>query len=158
MQYANGMAALLPHRRGVAQQIGQVDGHEFEPEVIGAESRQVEQVRDNSLHAHRLCVDGGAGRLRSTGHLEIVRQTKRRGAVTILVQRGEITALSAASISLKSKDGFAHTYVIGAKTKVRERREPVAIADLKVGERAMVIARRTDAGDVVQRVSCGGLK
>jgi hypothetical protein len=92
--------------------------------------------------------------LRSTGHLKLTRQTKKHGTVTVLVQRGVVTALTPTSISLRSKDGYGHSYVITAKTKVREKGTAVPLSDVKVGERAMVIALVTKQGDVARRVSC----
>ena len=108
-------------------------------------------------------VDGARGRLltqdqrqqlRETGHLTLTKHTRRHGDVTVLVQRGEVTALSATSISLRSKDGYAHTYVITQRTKVRERGEPVPLDDVKVGERAMVVALQTEQGDLARRIGC----
>lgn len=92
--------------------------------------------------------------LRSTGHLSVVRQTRKHGAVTVLVQRGVIEAVKATSITLRSKDGYEHSYVISAVTKVRERRQPVAVGALHTGERAMVVAVTTPGGDVARRIAC----
>ncbi len=83
--------------------------------------------------------------LRQTGHTTITRQTKKHGTVTVVVQRGEVTAVSPTSISLTSKDGYAHTYAITDKTKVKQRRVTVDLADLKVGARAQVIAVKDTA-------------
>ena len=92
--------------------------------------------------------------LRSTGHLSVVRQTRKHGAVTVLVQRGVIEAVGATSITLRSKDGYTHSYVINAVTKVRERRQRVAVGALHIGERAMVVAVATPHGDLARRISC----
>ena len=92
--------------------------------------------------------------LRSTGHLSVVRHTRKHGDVTVLVQRGVIEAVDATSITLRSRDGYQHNYVISAVTKVRERRQPVAIGTLHTGERAMVVAVTTPHGDVARRIAC----
>ena len=92
--------------------------------------------------------------LRSIGHLSLVRQTRKHGDVTVLVQRGMIEAVGATSITLRSKDGYQHSYVISAVTKVRERRQPVAVGALHTGERAMVVAVTTPHGDVARRIAC----
>ena len=92
--------------------------------------------------------------LRSTGHLSVVRHTRKHGDVTVLVQRGVIEAVDATSIRLRSRDGYEHSYVISAVTKVRERRQPVAISKLHTGERAMVVAVTTPHGDVARRIAC----
>lgn len=92
--------------------------------------------------------------LRQTGHLVVTRHTPHHGTVTVLVQRGEVTALSPTSITLRSKDGFAHSYVITAKTKVRDKGQLVSLSDLTLGERAMVVALRTPNGDDARRIGC----
>lgn len=96
--------------------------------------------------------------LRETGHIEIIRSTKSRGNVTVEVQRGEVTSVSATSITLLSKDGYSHSYVVTAETKVRANRQPVAISTLRVGERALVVAVRTPDGDVARRIGAIGAK
>ena len=92
--------------------------------------------------------------LRSTGHLSVVRHTRKHGDVTVLVQRGVIEAVDATSIRLRSKDGYVHSYVISGVTKIRERRQPVAVSKLHAGERAMVLAVTTPSGDVARRIAC----
>lgn len=56
---------------------------------------------------------------------------------TLLFQRGEVTALSATSVTLKSSDGFTGTYVLNASTKDRG-------ASLAQGQQAFVLARASD--------------
>jgi hypothetical protein len=102
----------------------------------------------------KLITPAARANLRKTGHVEITRHTKRRGDLTIEVQRGEITAVSATSITLKSRDGYSHSYTVAAATKVREKRVAISVGDLKVGERAMVLALRTKDGDVARRIAC----
>ena len=90
--------------------------------------------------------------LRSSGHLSVVRHTRAHGDVTVLVQRGVIEAVNATSIRLRSKDGYAHSYVISAATKVRQGRQPGAVSRLHTGERALVVAVTTPRGDVARRI------
>ena len=103
---------------------------------------------------HRLLDPQQRAELRRTGHVTVVRHTRRQGDVTVLVQRGVITAVSPTSISLQSRDGYPHTYVLGDRTRIVEKRARVTVADLHVGERAMVIAVRGTAGDLARSVSC----
>jgi hypothetical protein len=103
---------------------------------------------------HRLISAEDRAKLRAQGHVEVVKHTRRRGDVTIELQRGEITAVTATSITLRSKDGYSHTYTVTSATKVRERRSQIAIGDLSVGERAMVVAVRTNGGDIARRIAC----
>lgn len=108
----------------------------------------------DSQGRHRLLTPAQRRELRSTGHLIVTKHTRKHGTLTVLVQRGEVTAVSPTSISLTSKDGYPHTYVISDKTKVREQGQTVALSEVKVGERAMVIALQTKDGDVARRISC----
>ena len=103
---------------------------------------------------HQLLTADQRAQLRRTGHVTTVRHTAKHGDVTVLVQRGVVVDVSATSITLRSKDGYPHTYVINAKTKVVERRARVSVADLHAGERAMVVAVQTPKGDVARRISC----
>ncbi len=101
---------------------------------------------------------GQAGRhrhrfLRRVSHGEFVLRG-RMGARTVAVQRGEITKVSPASITLKSIDGYSSTYAIDSATRVRAKGQPETVADLKVGQRAMVFADKTDTGFVAKRIGC----
>ena len=110
---------------------------------------------DTTAAGHaRLLTPAQRRELRSTGHIVISKHTAKHGTVTVLVQRGEVLAVSASSISVKSKDGYTHSYAITPKTKVREQGQPVDLSDVKVGERAMVVALRTKDGDVARRIGC----
>ncbi len=103
---------------------------------------------------HQLLDPQQRAELRRTGHVTVVRHTAKRGDVTILVQRGVVLHVDATSLTLRSRDGMSHTYVIGPKTKVVEKRVQVSVADLHAGERAMVVAVQTPRGDVARRISC----
>jgi hypothetical protein len=60
------------------------------------------------------------------------------GYQTIDVQTGQVTAVSSTSITLKSADGFTHTYVITSSTLVDAERD--GIGSVKVGNQASVEA------------------
>lgn len=74
------------------------------------------------------------------------------GTAVVDVQRGEVTAASATSVTVKSSDGFTATYAVDADTLVRRDRATVGAGDLLVGDTAMV---RSTAGtaDVVRALS-----
>jgi hypothetical protein len=57
---------------------------------------------------------------------------------TVAVQRGEVTAVSSTSLTVKSKDGYTKTYVLTAKTLVNAGRD--GIATVKKGEEVAVAA------------------
>ncbi|GAA2747250.1 hypothetical protein GCM10009868_35940 [Terrabacter aerolatus] len=66
----------------------------------------------------------------------------KSGPVTHQAIRGEVTAVTATSITVKAKDGFSLTYTVGADTKVRERSQgkgtDSSIGAVKVGAKALV--------------------
>jgi hypothetical protein len=91
--------------------------------------------------------------LRKTGHVTVTRDTKKHGTVTVLVQVGEITTISPTSVTLTSKDGYIHSYVLTAKTKVKQKGANVSPSDVKVGQKALVVALRTKDGDDARRLA-----
>lgn len=90
--------------------------------------------------------------LRQSGHLVLTKDTKRFGTITIAVQLGEVSDITATSITLTSKDGYSHTYAITDKTKVRVRRQPAAVSDIALHSKAAVIALVTPTGDNARRI------
>jgi hypothetical protein len=81
---------------------------------------------------------GGLGNLLGGTSLHGQVTANAAGSVqTLLFQRGEVTALSETSVTLKSSDGFTGTYGLNASTKDRG-------ASLAKGEQAFVVARASD--------------
>lgn len=74
------------------------------------------------------------------------------GTAVVDVQRGEITAASATSVTVRSSDGFVATYAIGSDTSVRRDRDSATGADLVVGDTVRVRATAGTA-DVVRAFS-----
>lgn len=66
----------------------------------------------------------------------------KSGPVTHQAVRGEVTAVTATSITVKAKDGFSLTYTVGTDAKVRERSRgkgtDSTIGAVKVGAKALV--------------------
>lgn len=83
-----------------------------------------------------------------TLHGEFVTGGGKNGAATVtLLQRGTLTAASAASISVRSTDGFTATYPVAAQTKIRKDGAEAAADALATGDSVVVLATRT-AGTV----------
>lgn len=80
---------------------------------------------------------GGIG-VPGTVHGEFVVPKPSGGYQTVDTQRGQVTAVSAASITLKSPDGFVKTYTVTASTIVDAQRD--GIGSVKVGDQATVTA------------------
>ncbi|SEP99180.1 DUF5666 domain-containing protein [Microlunatus flavus] len=68
-------------------------------------------------------------------------------------QRGTVTAASSTSITVKSKDGFSATYVVDAKTKVRQAKEKAAIGDVKTGDKVRVVATKDGSTLTATRIA-----
>jgi hypothetical protein len=71
-------------------------------------------------------------------HGEFVAPAPNGGYQTIATQRGEVTAVSATSLTVKSEDGFSRTYSVGDDTLVNAGNN--GIADVKNGDQVHVTA------------------
>ena len=81
---------------------------------------------------------GGMGSLFSALHGDFT-VSENGSYVTERMQTGEITAISATSITAKSADGYTQTYVIDSSTQVDQGDEQVS--DLKTGATVTIIAK-----------------
>jgi hypothetical protein len=70
---------------------------------------------------------------KNTLHGEAVVQTKDDGTKTVVVQRGEVTAVDGDSMTVKSTDGFTMTWTFGDDLRVVEKRATVQPSEVKVG-------------------------
>jgi Domain of unknown function (DUF5666) len=89
-------------------------------------------------------------------HGEITVQT-REGVKTLVVARGEVTALSGTSITVKSSDGVSTSFGIDGDTRYGFRNEPAPNAELKVGDTAFVAGEKSGSGAVARRIVSGDL-
>jgi hypothetical protein len=87
-------------------------------------------------------------------HGEVTVQT-REGVKTIVMARGEITALSGDAITIKSSDGIETSFRIDGDTRFGFRDEPAPNAELKVGEAAFVAGEKSGDRAVARRVVSG---
>jgi hypothetical protein len=94
-------------------------------------------------------------RLRAFLHGEITVQGAD-GPTEVALQRGEVTAASATSITVRSSDGFTTTYAVSTSTVVRRDRVTVTADQLEPGDTAFVRATGTDA-TAVRALSPEGL-
>ena len=86
------------------------------------------------------------GLARRALHGELTLQT-RDGVKTVVVARGEVTALADDSITVKSSDGVSTPFRINDDTRFGFRHEPNPRAELKVGDTVWVAG--TKSGDTV---------
>lgn len=85
-------------------------------------------------------------RLRGAVHATWVSQNKKAGTFTThQAIRGQVTAVSATSITVKAADSVTETYVLNASTKVHSRATKAAasISDVKAGDRVLVAGTGT---------------
>jgi hypothetical protein len=83
-------------------------------------------------------------RLRGFLHGEITVQGAD-GPITVDLQRGEVTASTPTSVTVRSTDGFTTTYEVTSATTVRRDRGTASAGDLEVGDTAFVRADGTTA-------------
>ncbi|MEU1687448.1 hypothetical protein [Micromonospora sp. NPDC005707] len=94
---------------------------------------------------------------KNTLHGEVVVQTKDGGTKTVAVQRGQVTAIDAKSMTVKSTDGFSMTWTFDEKLRVVERRTTVQSSDIKVGT-TVGVAGAKDGDNGVARLIVVPLK
>jgi hypothetical protein len=80
---------------------------------------------------------------RNVLHGEAVVQTKE-GNVTVMVQRGEVTAISSTSVTVKSTDGFTMTWSFHPELRVIERRATIQAGEIKAGAQVAVAGPKND--------------
>ena len=66
--------------------------------------------------------------------------------LTVHFERGQITAASATSLTLKGADGTTTTFAIGANTRIRSHGKAASAADLKVGNVAIAVGTASGSG------------
>ncbi len=84
---------------------------------------------------------GGAGlgmSLLGALHGQVVIAGPGGGYETADIQRGQVTAVSSASITLRSTDGFSKTYLVTSSTLVDAQRD--GIASVRTGSQALLVA------------------
>jgi hypothetical protein len=98
----------------------------------------------------------GLGLGRRVLHGEVTVQT-REGVKTLVMARGEVTALSESSITVKSSDGVSTSFRLDGDTRYGFRNEPAQRAELKVGDTAFVAGEKSGDAAVAKRVVSGEL-
>jgi len=68
-------------------------------------------------------------------------------------QRGTVSAVSATSITVQSKDGYSATYVVDAKTKVRQAKEQATIGEVKAGDKVRVVGVKDGSTVTATRIA-----
>jgi hypothetical protein len=115
---------------------------------------------DKANKAQAGLIGRGAGWRHALGsrllHGEVTVQT-REGVKTIVIARGQVTALSKDAITVKSSDGVEISFGIDGNTRFGFRNEPTPSAELKVGEGAFVAGEKSGDRATAKRVVSGDL-
>jgi hypothetical protein len=74
----------------------------------------------------------------------------KSGDQVVDVQRGQVTAVSATSVTVRSKDGFTATYTIASTSKVMAKKQTSTIAGVHTGDRVGVAALKSGNTDTVR--------
>jgi hypothetical protein len=107
---------------------------------------------DSGSGGHRF---GGPGTGPVLHGQETVR-TRDGQFINILIQNGELTAVSASSATVKSDDGFTATYSITAATEVRLDRAEADTTKLAVGRPVRIIANEDRSARLVSSSTVEG--
>jgi hypothetical protein len=89
-------------------------------------------------------------------HGEVTVQT-REGVKTLVMARGQVTALSGDAITVKSSDGVETSFTLNGDTRYGFRNQPAPSAELKVGEDALVAGEQSGGRATAKRVVSGDL-
>jgi hypothetical protein len=81
----------------------------------------------------------------------------REGVKTLVMARGQVTALSGDAITIRSSDGVQTSFRIDGATRFGFRNEPTPSAELKVGEDAFVAGEKSGDRATARRVVSGEL-
>ena len=92
------------------------------------------------------------GVLRRVEHGQFTVHTKT-GDQVIDVQHGQVTAVSASAVTVKSQDGFTATYTVGGTAKIRVQQKTSAIANVHTGDNVLVAATHSGNTDTLRRLA-----
>jgi hypothetical protein len=115
---------------------------------------------DKANQARAGALGRGAGWRHALGrrvlHGQVTVQT-REGVKTLVMARGQVTALSKDAITIKSSDGVQTSFGIDGDTRFGFRNQPAPSAELKVGEDALVAGEKSGDRATARRVVSGDL-
>jgi hypothetical protein len=150
------VAGVLLLSAGGAALAAQGTGATTTTQAQGGSADRADKLRARAGGLGRGGVGLGHGLGRRVLHGEVTVQTQE-GVKTIVMARGEVTALSKDAITVKSSDGVETSFAIDGDTRYGFRNEPAPTAELKVGEDAFVAGEKSGDRAVARRVVSGEL-
>jgi hypothetical protein len=97
------------------------------------------------------------GLLDRAEHGQVTVRTKT-GTEVVDLQRGQVSAVSPTSITVKSADGFTGTYAVGSTTKVTKTGQSSAIGNVADGDNVVIAAIHSGTTDTAKRIGDHGTK
>ncbi len=82
----------------------------------------------------------------------------KTGTEVVDLQRGQVTAVSPTSITVKSADGFTGTYVVDSTTKVSKTGQQSAIGNVANGDNVVIDAIHSGNTDTAKHIGDHGTK
>ncbi len=74
----------------------------------------------------------------------VVRNPEGEGFITVLTDRGELTAIEGRTLRIREEDGHVANVTTSDETRFRRDGEQASISDLRVGDHVFAIRTRTD--------------
>lgn len=151
---ASGAVGTGRHTGGPATELVSAAAQQAEPDDKTAEDKATAGRKDRRAQVREKLAGrraGGAEVGRRVVHGEFVVRTKD-GFRTVFVHKGEVTEVSATSITVKRADGFTKAYPVTADTKVRSKGQPSTIGEVKTGNFAIVFGTRDGDAYTVRRI------
>ncbi|MGW0227104.1 hypothetical protein ACWDWO_02220 [Actinopolymorpha singaporensis] len=152
-------AVPAPRERGTSRHPGRQGG----PDRFGPDRFGPDRFGPDRFGAERFG-PGGIGLAGRALHGEFVVAKPGGGHRTVAIQRGSVESVSSTAITVKSTDGYTHSYVVDARTRVDARRE--GIGSIGKGQQVAVVAtvsgdtstavRIVDLADLGQRANLRG--
>ena len=88
-------------------------------------------------------------------HDQLTVRTKT-GDQLLDVQRGQVTAVSPTSVTVRSQDGFTATYGVSSTSTVRVQKKASTIANVHIGDQVAVAAVHSGNTDTIRRIADAG--
>jgi hypothetical protein len=101
----------------------------------------------------------------TTGHQHRAAARVEHGQLTVRtktgdqlldVQRGQVTAVSPTSVTIRSQDGFTATYGVSSTSTVRVQKKASTIANVHTGDQVAVAAVHSGNTDTIRRIADAG--
>ena len=79
-------------------------------------------------------------------------RTSQRTSYDTRSVSGEITSVTATTVTIQAPDGFSQTFVVDSATSIRRNGDPVGIAEVRVGDKARITGVAVGDAVIAKRV------